>query len=316
MSTQECIHRKVHRVPSRWRFDSALAFSRTCRTIAWRVNRSPQAQSRWAAEKRCKEREIGRTHESTQCLSKEGLAKHNTQQPPFYSTSGLYFKVQQVVMPESLKGRFTLRSHCKDDSPSLFNQVICLGKLIWRLCMFFFIAAGAVQTLCKCMFTEAEDIQRHIGFFCCRMFQKKLCTKRVKVQCCCFISTLCVCGETISLKTCSLPITKNLMWNEWQCEVLADRGVFSPAGAAWTCSASLADWDWMSPLRDKLWNFGLELGTADCLFDQRPAAALHSLTFNTPALSPDKQHAVGRFRFLPGKTSTAALRGSTVVLWR
>lgn len=143
-----------------------------------------------------------------QCLSKEGLAKHNTQQPPFYSSSGLQFKVQQVVMPESLNGRFTLRSHCKDDSPSLFNQVICLGKLIWRLCMFFLLQPELCKRCAKVCLLRLKTSSGTLAFFCCRIFKKKLCTKWVKVQCCCFISTLCVCGERISLKTCSLPIKK------------------------------------------------------------------------------------------------------------
>lgn len=60
-------------------------------------------------------------------------------------------------MRQSLNGRFKLHSPRKDDSFSLFNQVIYLCKLIWRFCMLFFIAIRAVQTR---VFVEAEDLGR------------------------------------------------------------------------------------------------------------------------------------------------------------
>lgn len=106
----------------------------TCRTMVYPANKCPQAQTWQAAQKRRKEQEIGRTLKE-QSLSKEGLAKH-TQQPSFYSSSGFQFKLQRDVKQIAgsdtrVNGRFKLHKPCKDDSSSLFNQVIFLVKLIW-----------------------------------------------------------------------------------------------------------------------------------------------------------------------------------------
>lgn len=108
-------------------------------------------------------------------------------------------------MPESVNGRFKLHSPCEDDSSSLFNQVIYLGKLIWAFCMLFLWELSKQEALLRLKTSSGTCL-------CLCQNVKTVRTKGIKVQQFSPRSTVCT-QNIVEMSFSENMRTVNQKWN-------------------------------------------------------------------------------------------------------